>query len=191
MDGSSCSRTNASIQDTNGCRSGDEDNKKFPWDEANKHCVSEGKRLCNSQEELDPCCSTGCSYDFQLVWTGTIEGRIITCLHNKGLNVTYQNKPNDIHCIGKHISGTCTPYSESACRMAAEKAGLELGGGGYPFAGYVVNKGCYTYATGTYKGFAFYGLGGDSKTNSELFDVTKKYYRPEGYDCSSSNFCTK
>ena len=72
--------------------------------------------------------------------------------------------------------------------MAAEKAGLELGGGGYPFAGSVVNKGCYTYATGTYKGFAFYGLGGDSKTNSELFDVTKKYYRPEGYDCSSSNF---
>ena len=105
--------------------------------------------------------------------------------------LTYQNKPNDIHCIGKYISGTCTPYSESACRIAAEKAGLELGGGGYPFAGSVVNKGCYTYATGTYKGFAFYGLGGDSKTNSELFDVTKKYYRPEGYDCSSSNFCTK
>ena len=24
------------------------DDKKFTWDEANKHCVSEGKRLCNS-----------------------------------------------------------------------------------------------------------------------------------------------
>ena len=79
------------------------------------------------------------------------------------------------------------PYSESACRLAAEKAGLGLGGGGYPFAGNVVNKGCYTYANGTYKGFAFYGLGGDSTSISEPFDVTKKYYRPEGYDCSLSN----
>ena len=87
MDGSSCSRTNSSIQDTDGCRSGKEDDKKFTWDEANKHCVSEGKRLCNSQEELDSCCGKGCSYDKQLVWTGTSEGRIIAFLHNEGRKI--------------------------------------------------------------------------------------------------------
>ena len=60
-----------------GCRSGNNDDKKVTWHEANKHCVSEGKRLCNSQDELDKCCHTGCAYNTQLVWTGTEEGRII------------------------------------------------------------------------------------------------------------------
>ena len=102
--------------------------------------------------------------------------------------LTYQNIPNEIHCIGNYISGMCTPYSEFACRFAAEKAGLELGGRGYKFASAIHTRdGCYTYSTGEFKGYAYYGLGGDSKSISEPFDVTNNYYRPEGYDCSQSN----
>ena len=79
------------------------------------------------------------------------------------------------------------PYSESTCRIAAEKAGFRLGGGGYNFA---VNnkKGCYAYTKGTkYKGSAFYGRGGYSTSISEPFNVTEDIHRPEGYDCSHSN----
>ena len=106
----------------------------------------------------------------------------------RALVLSNQNVPIEIHCIGKYISGACTPYSESACRLAAEKAGLELGRGKYKFASFTYgNKGCYTYVNGDYKGSAYYGLGGDSTSISEPYDVTTKYYRPEGYDCSQSN----
>ena len=101
--------------------------------------------------------------------------------------LTYQNIPNEIHRIGQYISATCIPYSESACRIAAEKAGFKLGGGGSDFA--VHNKiGCYAYTKGTkYKGSAYYGRGGDRTSISEPLDIFKDYHRPEGYDCSHGN----
>ena len=76
MDGSSCSRKT----NTGKCRSGDNDEYKVTWDEADTHCKNEGMRLCNSQEELDQCCGGGgaCGYNDQLVWinvqvTGKLE----------------------------------------------------------------------------------------------------------------------
>ena len=38
--------------------------------------------------------------------------------------------------------------------------GLSLGGGGFAFAGDYSSKGCYTYASGTYAQYAYYGTGG-------------------------------
>ena len=75
LDGSSCSRKYKAASGDNVCRSGDRDDEKVTWDEANLHCLSQGKRLCNSQEELDKCCGGGCGYDNQLVWSSVKEGR--------------------------------------------------------------------------------------------------------------------
>ena len=75
LDGSSCSRKYKGASGADICRSGDnDDERKVTWNEANLHCLSEGKRLCNSQEELDKCCSAGCFYDNQLVWSSVKEG---------------------------------------------------------------------------------------------------------------------
>ena len=47
------------------------------------------------------------------------------------------------------------------CAKSAEAKGLSLGGGGYDFSGDFRPKGCYTYASGTYDGMAFFGTGGN------------------------------
>ena len=75
LDGSSCSRKYRPAAGANICHSGDGDDEKVTWDEANLHCLSQGKRLCNSQEELDRCCRGGCDYDNQLVWSSVKEGK--------------------------------------------------------------------------------------------------------------------
>ena len=70
FDGNSCSR-----KDTNGvCRSGHGDDYKVTWEEASQHCEDAGMRLCNTQQELDRCCTTGCQIDNQIVWSGKMEG---------------------------------------------------------------------------------------------------------------------
>ena len=84
LDGSSCSRKYKAASGDNVCRSGDRDDEKVTWDEANLHCLSQGKRLCNSQEELDKCCGGGCGYDNQLVWSSVEEGR--TKLNHYAMN---------------------------------------------------------------------------------------------------------
>ena len=73
-DGSSCSRKKSSE-----CRSGNDDDKKFTWAEANQHCIADGKRLCRSQDEVNKCCNGGCNYDNQLVWSSIVEGMIRRC----------------------------------------------------------------------------------------------------------------
>ena len=84
------------------------------------------------------------------------------------------------------------PYSESVCREVASNLGLQLGGKNYAFAapkddGY--KMGCYAYKSGSYKGIAFYGRGGDNVEISKPFNESSDYYRPKGYDCSNeSNF---
>ena len=86
----------------------------------------------------------------------------------------------------------CAPYSESVCKEVALKHGLQLGGKNYVFAapiesGYQI--GCYAYKSGSYKGIAFYGRGGDSVEMSTPFNESSDYYRPKGYDCrTESNF---
>ena len=66
MDGSSCSRKT----NTGQCRSGNNDDYKVTWFDADEHCKNDGMRLCNSQEELNQCCANGgaCGYNDQLVW---------------------------------------------------------------------------------------------------------------------------
>ena len=81
LDGSSCSRKYKGASGADICHSGDGDDKKVTWDEANLHCLYQGKRLCNSQEELDKCCRRGCDYDNQLVWSGVKDGKKI-CNHS-------------------------------------------------------------------------------------------------------------
>ena len=49
------------------------------WHEANQHCEEAGLRLCNTQQELDRCCTTGCQIDNQIVWSGKMEGNLQDC----------------------------------------------------------------------------------------------------------------
>ena len=72
------------------------------------------------------------------------------------------------------------PYSADACRAAATKAGLELGGQGYSFEGAYSTKGCYYYKSGKYAGRAFYGTGGTQAQMEAA--VTGVKYRPTGYN---------
>ena len=66
----------------------------------------------------------------------------------------------------------CTAYSEAACRAAALKLGLELGGAGYSFVDSHGTKGCYAYtsASDKYSGRAYYGTGG---TDGQMAAVPK------------------
>jgi len=64
--------------------------------------------------------------------------------------------------------------SEKSCQAAAEAAGLQIGGGGYDFAGTGwKSKGCYTYNSGKYEGMAFFGSDGDAVAMSEPLDEPK------------------
>lgn len=63
------------------CWSGNNDAAKVTWHEAYEMCTSAGYRLCKSQEELDLCCGTGCSYNKQLVWTSLEAGTKLQALH--------------------------------------------------------------------------------------------------------------
>ena len=56
------------------CFSGNKDDAKVTWFEAEHMCASIGMRLCNSQDELDLCCTNGCGYDKQPVWTNRVAG---------------------------------------------------------------------------------------------------------------------
>jgi len=73
----------------------------------------------------------------------------------------------------KAAPGMVACDSEKSCQAAAEAAGLQIGGGGYDFAGEYGTKGCYTYNSGKYEGMAFFGTGGDTIAMSEPVDEPK------------------
>ena len=76
----------------------------------------------------------------------------------------------------KYRPGPCT--SEDDCKKIAESLGLQLGGGGYDFAGPYDTKGLYSYNSGRYVGMAFFGRGG---TEDQMkASVHGQKYRP-GY----------
>tara|TARA_Y100000813_G_scaffold197709_1_gene183626 strand:- start:1592 stop:3220 length:1629 start_codon:yes stop_codon:yes gene_type:complete len=50
--------------------------------------------------------------------------------------------------------------AQEECKKVAESLGLQIGGGGSPFAGNWSTKGLYAYKTGKYAGMAFFGTGG-------------------------------
>ena len=64
VDGKSCSRKTSKGQ----CYSGHGNDYKVTWHTAKNYCENIGKRLCNSLEELNQCCVSGCDYDNSLVW---------------------------------------------------------------------------------------------------------------------------
>ena len=70
LDGTSCSR----IANDGNCRSFDNQVEEVTWSKANQHCEDAGLRLCDSQQELDSCCGTGCNHDNKKVWSGLMEG---------------------------------------------------------------------------------------------------------------------
>ena len=65
----------------------------------------------------------------------------------------------------------CVPYSEEACRAAANALGLTYDGAGF------TEKGCYAYSTG----YVYYNSAGtmDEKKSS----IASPMYRPDGHDC--------
>ena len=67
LDASTCTRKR---HEDSQCFTGDNDAVKVSWIEAKSMCETQGMRLCNSQEEINKCCSSGCGYDNQLVWSG-------------------------------------------------------------------------------------------------------------------------
>ena len=97
--------------------------------------------------------------------------------------VPIYDRENEPHTTWSLSLGSCKPYTEDVCRFNVISAGLKLGGGGYKFADNHATKGCYAYKTGSYKGMAFYGLGGSEKDISVGFSRDSSIYRPEGYDC--------
>ncbi len=89
-------------------------------------------------------------------------------------------------------SPSCIPYSEPACRTAAEGLGYKLGGSSsetLSFAGNYMTKGCYIYQSGadaTWQGAAWFGTGGTLSEMSANFDTSaanSQVRRPAGYDC--------
>ena len=73
----------------------------------------------------------------------------------------------------------CDPYTEKACRDAANSLGLDWGNA----ADHAV-KGCYAYSDGGHKGQVYYGTGGTIDQMKTLPGVNK--YRPVGYDCNNT-----
>ena len=76
LKGDSCSR----LKEGGGCRSSNNGDVKVTWNVALDHCEEAGLRLCNSQEEINQCCATGCNYDDKLVWSSVKEGTLFICL---------------------------------------------------------------------------------------------------------------
>jgi len=76
----------------------------------------------------------------------------------------------------------CEPYSLEACIRAVFSKNMHMGGKGYEFASFSHSqKGCYTYSSGDYAGYAYYGLGGSASENQAATVEPKT--RPAGYDC--------
>jgi len=72
------------------------------------------------------------------------------------------------------------PYSLEACKVAAERLGLQTGGTGWDFSGDFGTKGCYTYTSGKYEGRAYYGTGGTAADRKKILESPKA--RVAGHD---------
>ena len=81
----------------------------------------------------------------------------------------------------------CVPYSGKACIDAAENLGLTSGSTiqGVSFAQEHVQKGCYAYSSGPYRGTYWYGTGGSPAEIKDSLEGEENlnYYRPKGFDC--------
>ena len=64
----------------------------------------------------------------------------------------------------------------------ARELGLQIGGGGHPFAGPWGTKGLYAYRSGKYNGMAFFGTGGDERIRLTIPYESDKYRPWNRYD---------
>jgi hypothetical protein len=77
--------------------------------------------------------------------------------------------------------------TENDCKKLAESLGLQIGGGGFSFAGPYETKGLYSYNSGKYAGMAFFGRGGTEEQMKA--SVHGQKYRP--VPCTSEDDCKK
>jgi len=85
------------------------------------------------------------------------------------------------YCCTKEML-VCEPYEQHACYLAAIKNGLKHGYGKYKFASEDYGTpGCYTYASGWYKGIAFFGQRGSPAEKKASLSGNK--VRVPGFDC--------
>jgi len=68
LDGSTCTRKHAGPHRT--CLG---NRQKVTWARAKEVCEAEGMRLCNSQQEANRCCSSGCGYDGAMTWSSIFQ----------------------------------------------------------------------------------------------------------------------
>ena len=64
----------------------------------------------------------------------------------------------------------------------ARELGLQIGGGGHPFAGPWSTKGLYAYRSGQYSGMAYFGTGGDERSRLTIPHESDKYRPWNRYD---------
>ena len=64
----------------------------------------------------------------------------------------------------------------------ARELGLQIGGGGHPFAGPWGTKGLYAYRSGQYSGMAYFGTGGDERSRLTIPHESDKYRPWNRYD---------
>ena len=79
----------------------------------------------------------------------------------------------------------CTPYSEDACKAAAE-ADPKIN---WKSAGDYGTKGCYVYDSDhpSYANNVYYGTGGTDDEKKMRLISSEFIYRPDGHDCRSNS----
>ena len=80
----------------------------------------------------------------------------------------------------------CVPYSEVACKVAAENLGLRVDADFT--SGSATTKGCYAYSSKNeaLAGKVFFGKGGSENDMANPVDKASGQFRPLGHDCKSN-----
>ena len=94
------------------------------------------------------------------------------CVIRRHLNFIFLNYPFS-------SCSDCDPYTEKACRDAANSLGLT-----WMHVTRDDIKGCYAFSSGYLTGNVYYSSGGTIDQMKTLPGVNK--YRPVGYDCNNA-----
>ena len=73
-------------------------------------------------------------------------------------------------------------HDPAKAEVFARELGLQIGGGGHPFAGPWGTKGLYAYRSGQYSGMAYFGTGGDERSRLTIPHESDKYRPWNRYD---------
>merc|ERR1719483_617709 len=101
LDGASCTRKHPGPHQT--CMG---NRQHVTWAHAKQVCEAEGMRLCNSQEEVNKCCGSGCGYDGVLTWTSisqVVRSHYVACGRpnrcNVASKVSQDNVVRKVRCV--------------------------------------------------------------------------------------------